>query len=111
VLLLVFLFGPIFQSVRVASTNEALTGPQAINYGFTGLTNFKELFSDPDFRNALKVSAEYVSASVFAISFMGLFLAYLMRRGVNIVLVRLVSGIVIVAWVVPEIVAGFIWLA
>jgi multiple sugar transport system permease protein len=42
---------------------------------------------------------------------MGLLLAYLMRRGVHPVLVRLISGIVIIAWVVPEIVAGIIWLA
>jgi multiple sugar transport system permease protein len=34
-----------------------------------------------------------------------------MRRGVHPTIVRLVSGIVIIAWVVPEIVAGFIWLA
>ncbi|HXT35250.1 MAG TPA: sugar ABC transporter permease, partial [Chloroflexota bacterium] len=110
-LLVVFLFGPIVQAVRVATTNEALTGPQAVHYGFIGLANFSQLFSDPDFHSALTVSAEYVSGSVVGITAMGLLLAYLMRSGVNPLLVRLVSGIVIVAWVVPEIVAGFIWLA
>lgn len=110
-LLVVFLFGPIVQAIRVATTNEALTGPQALKFGYVGLANFSQLFSDPDFRNALAISAEYVSASVIGITGVGLLLAYLMRRGVNPVLVRLVSGIVIIAWVVPEIVAGFIWLA
>ncbi len=110
-LLAVFLFGPIVQAIRVATTNEALTGPQAIHYGYVGFANFSELFADPDFHNAVTVSAEYVSASVLGITALGLLLAYLMRRGVNSWLVRLVSGIVIVAWVVPEIVAGFIWLA
>ncbi len=110
-LLAVFLFGPIIQAVRVATTNEALTGPQAVNYGYIGLTNFSQLFTDPDFHNALTVSAEYVSASVVGISALGLLLAYLMRRGVHPLLVKLVSGIVIIAWVVPEIVAGFVWLA
>jgi len=110
-LLIIFLFGPIVQAIRVATTNEALTGPQAVNYGFIGLANFSQLWADPDFHNAITVSAEYVSASVIGITGMGLLLAYLMLRGVHPQLVRLVSGIVIVAWVVPEIVAGFIWLA
>lgn len=107
----VFLFGPIVQAVRVAVTNEALTGPQAVNYGYVGLANFGQLIGDPDFHNAVLISLEYVSASVIGITGMGLLLAYLMLRGVHPRLVRLVSGIVIVAWVVPEIVAGFIWLA
>lgn len=110
-LLVVFLFGPIVQAIRVATTNEALTGPQAVHYGFIGLANFSQLLADPDFHSALTVSAEYVSGSVVGITAMGLLLAYLMRSGVNPLLTRVVSGIVIVAWVVPEIVAGFIWLA
>ncbi len=110
-LLLVFLFGPIVQAIRVATTNEALTGPHAIDYTSVGLGNFSRLFGDPDFLNALRVSAIYVSGSVAGISAVGLLLAYLMRRGVHPALVKLVSGVVIVAWVIPEIVAGFIWLA
>jgi multiple sugar transport system permease protein len=110
-LLLVFLFGPIVQAIRVATTNEALTGPHAIDYTSVGLGNFSRLFADPDFLNALRVSAIYVSGSVAGISAVGLLLAYLMRRGVHPALVKLVSGVVIVAWVIPEIVAGFIWLA
>jgi multiple sugar transport system permease protein len=110
-LLLVFLFGPIVQAIRVATTNEALTGPHAYDYTSVGLSNFTKLFSDPDFINALQVSAEYVAGSVAGISAVGLLLAYLMRRGVHAMLVKIVSGVVIVAWVVPEIVAGFIWLA
>ncbi|MDB5058718.1 MAG: amino acid transporter permease [Chloroflexi bacterium] len=110
-LLLIFLFGPIVQAIRVATTNEALTGPQAINYGFVGLANFSQLLTDPDFHNALGVSAKYVISSVIGITALGLLLAYLMRRGVHPLLVKLVSAIVIIAWVIPEIVAGFIWLA
>src|SRR5665213_2530624 len=107
-LLVVFLVGPIIQAIRVATTNEALTGPHAYDYTSVGLANFTKLFSDPDFINALQVSAQYVAGSVAGISAVGLLLAYLMRRGVHAVLVKIVSGVVIVAWVVPEIVAGFI---
>jgi multiple sugar transport system permease protein len=110
-LLAIFLFGPIEQAIRVATTNQGLTGPLSTNFDSVGLTNFSQLFTDPDFHSALAVSAEYVSGSVIGITAMGLLLAYLMRRGVHPVLVRLVSGIVIIAWVVPEIVAGIIWLA
>ncbi len=110
-LLAVFLVGPIVQAVRVALTDQALTGPRANNYGFIGLDNFRQLFSDPDFHSAIVVSAEYVAGSVIGITAVGLLLAYLMWHGVHTVIVRLVSGVVIIAWVVPEIVAGFVWLA
>ncbi len=110
-LLAIFLVGPIVQAVRVGMTNQALTGPRTNNYGFVGLANFTQLFADPDFHSALIVSAEYVAGSVIGITATGLVLAYLMHRGAHPLIARLVSGTVIIAWVVPEIVAGFIWLA
>jgi multiple sugar transport system permease protein len=110
-LLCVFLFGPIVEAVRVATTNEALTGVHAASYQSVGFTNFTRLFGDPDFLNALAISAQYVAASVAGIMGVGLLLAYLMWHGVHPILVKIVSGIVIVAWVIPEIVAAFIWLA
>lgn len=110
-LLAAFLFGPIVVAIWVATTNQTLTGPQAVTYGFVGLSNFVRLVSDPDFFHALVVSAEYVVVTVLGISGVGLLLAYLMRRGVRKWLVNTVSGIIIIAWVIPEIVAGFIWFA
>ncbi len=111
VLLALFLFGPIVQAIIVGTTNEALTGVHAASYQSVGFTNFSRLFSDPDFLNALAVSAQYVVGSVVGITGVGLLLAYLMWHGVHPMVVRVVSGIVIVAWVIPEIVAAFIWRA
>ncbi len=111
VLLAAFLVASIILAVWVGATNQTLTGAQAVHFEFVGLANFGRLFSDPDFIHSIVISAEYVVAAVVGITGVGLLLAYLMRRGVSRWLIATVSSIVIIAWVIPEIVAGFIWFA
>ncbi|AXK34103.1 sugar ABC transporter permease [Streptomyces armeniacus] len=106
VLLLLFLIGPIGYCVYLAFTDLQLTG-QA-NASFVGLDNFTRAFGDEDFVNAVVLTLVFtLVSSIIGQNTLGLTLAALMQRASKTV--RTVTGaIVICAWVVPEIVAGFL---
>ncbi|MBH5337078.1 sugar ABC transporter permease [Streptomyces pactum] len=106
VLLLLFLGGPICYCVYLALTDMRLTGSSSTS--FVGLDNFRRAFGDPDFRNAVVLTLVFtIVSSVIGQNTLGLALAVLMRRASRPV--RILTGaVVIAAWVLPEIVAGFL---
>jgi multiple sugar transport system permease protein len=106
VLLLLFLGGPIGYCVYIAFTNMQLTG--AATTDFVGLDNFRRAFADDDFRNAVILTLVFtLLSSLIGQNTLGLALATAMQRASKPV--RTITGsIVIAAWVVPEIVAGFL---
>ncbi|WP_454049598.1 carbohydrate ABC transporter permease [Cellulomonas sp. Marseille-Q8402] len=106
-LMLVFLAGPVLWSFYGSLTNQALTGYRAANPEFIGLDNYAALLTDDGFWKAVVLTVVFVGASaVIGQNVLGMALALLLRatsagiRGV-------VSAIVVVAWVLPEIVAAF----
>ncbi|GAA2717201.1 MULTISPECIES: sugar ABC transporter permease [Streptomyces] len=105
-LLLLFLAGPVGYCVYLAFTDTQLTGQATAS--FTGLANFRRAFGDPDFRNAVLLTLVFtLLSSVVGQNGLGFALAALMRRASRPV--RTATGTVVVAaWVVPEIVAGFL---
>ncbi|CAM2918370.1 sugar ABC transporter permease [Streptomyces albus] len=105
-LLLLFLVGPIAYCVAVAFTDMRLTGQASAS--FVGVENFTRAFGDPAFRNAVVLTLVFtVLSSLLGQNTLGLALAALMRRASKTV--RTVAGaVVICAWVLPEIVAGFL---
>ncbi|QKV97568.1 sugar ABC transporter permease [Streptomyces sp. NA02950] len=106
VLLLLFLGGPIGYCVYIAFTNMQLTG--AATTDFVGLDNFRRAFGDDDFRNAVVLTLVFTFvSSLIGQNTLGLGLAALMRRASKPVR-TLTGSIVIAAWVLPEIVAGFL---
>ncbi|TVL94225.1 carbohydrate ABC transporter permease [Streptomyces sp. SAJ15] len=106
VLLLLFLGGPICYCAYIAFTDMRLTGSSTTD--FVGLDNFRRAFGDPDFRNAVVLTLVFtVVSSLLGQNTLGLALALLMRRASRPVR-TLTGAIVIAAWVVPEIVAGFL---
>ncbi|MGR3935541.1 carbohydrate ABC transporter permease [Streptomyces sp. BRA346] len=106
VLLLLFLGGPIAYCCYIAFTNMQLTGTSTTE--FTGLANFRRAFGDDDFRNAVVLTLVFtVVSSLLGQNTLGLALAALMRRASKPVR-TLIGAIVVAAWVVPEIVAGFL---
>jgi multiple sugar transport system permease protein len=112
-LILVFLVGPILWCCYAAFTNTALTGAGAGAGGssFVGLTNFKQMISDPAFRESVILTIVFVGGSaVIGQNVLGLLIAILMR-GRNQVFRSVIGAIVVAAWVVPEIVAAFVWYA
>ncbi|CAL9432979.1 sugar ABC transporter permease [Streptomyces sp. Tu 3180] len=106
VLLLLFLAGPIAYCVLIAFTDLQLTG-QA-EESFVGLENFRRAFGDEEFLNAVWLTLVFtVVSSLIGQNTLGLALAVLMRRASKPVR-TLTGGIVVTAWVLPEVVAGFL---
>ncbi|MET8978125.1 sugar ABC transporter permease [Streptomyces sp. NPDC004539] len=109
VLLVVFLAGPITYCVYYAFTDMQLTGASGTN--FVGFDNFTRAFKDDDFLNAVKLTLVFVVGSaVIGQNTLGLALAILMQKASKPVR-SLISGVVIAAWVLPEVVAGYLMYA
>ncbi|MFC9129625.1 carbohydrate ABC transporter permease [Streptomyces sp. NPDC057099] len=106
VLLLLFLAGPIAYCVYIAFTDLQLTG-QA-QKSFVGFDNFTRAFGDEAFLNAVWLTLVFtVLSSLIGQNTLGLALAALMQRASKPVR-TLTGGIVVTAWVLPEVVAGFL---
>lgn len=109
VLLAVFLAGPIGYCVYYAFTDMQLTGASGTH--FTGLHNFSRAFGDSDFTNAVELTLLFVVGSaVIGQNTLGLALAVLMEKASKPVR-SLTSAVVIAAWVLPEVVAGYLMYA
>ncbi|MFF4041845.1 carbohydrate ABC transporter permease [Streptomyces sp. NPDC001816] len=106
VLLLLFLAGPIAYCVYIAFTDLQLTG-QA-HSSFVGFDNFRKAFHDEAFLNAVWLTLVFtVLSSLVGQNTLGLALAALMKRASKPVR-TLTGAVVITAWVLPEVVAGFL---
>ncbi|MFF7394656.1 carbohydrate ABC transporter permease [Streptomyces scabiei] len=106
VLLLLFLAGPIAYCAYIAFTDLQLTG-QAED-SFIGFENFRTAFGDEAFLNSVRLTLVFtVVSALLGQNTLGLALAALMQRASKPVR-TLVGGIVVTAWVLPEVVAGFL---
>ncbi|GAA2029293.1 sugar ABC transporter permease [Pseudokineococcus marinus] len=111
VLLAVFFAGPVVWSVLLSFTDASLTGSAAAQTSFVGLDNFARLLQDPAVWNAVVLTVVFVLGSaVVGQNGLGLALA-LMLRGRGTAVRSLVTLPVMAAYVVPEIVAAFVWYA
>jgi multiple sugar transport system permease protein len=113
-LLALFFVGPALWALGSSFTNRALVGLDAANPRFVGLDNYVRLFSDPDFGRVILNSVIFVIGSAVIGQFvLGLLLALLLdhaqRRG--FLASNLVYAAVLLAWVNPTIIAGFLWVA
>ncbi len=114
VLLALFFIGPAAWAVWSSFTNRALLGPSARHPEFIGIDNYTRLFSDPDFGTVLFNSLVFVVGSAMIGQFLlGLVMALLLdfAEGRGYRLVPLVYGAVLLAWVNPAVIAGFVWTA
>jgi multiple sugar transport system permease protein len=113
-LLALFFVGPALWALASSFTNRALVGLDAANPRFVGLDNYLRLFGDPDFGRVILNSVIFVIGSAVIGQFvLGLLLALLLdhaqRRG--FLATSLVYASVLLAWVNPVIIAGFLWVA
>jgi multiple sugar transport system permease protein len=113
-LLALFFVGPALWALASSFTNRALVGIDAANPRFVGFDNYARLFSDPDFGRVILNSVIFVIGSAIIGQFvLGLLLALLLdhaqRRG--FLASNFVYAAVLMAWVNPTIIAGFLWVA
>ncbi|GCE31472.1 amino acid ABC transporter permease [Dictyobacter alpinus] len=107
----IFMLGPAFWSIYVSFTNMALTGVGAATPQFVGFDNFVHIFRDGEFLNSLRVSLTYlVFSALIGQAGLGLLLALLMRHR-NATFKAILGAIIVAAWVIPDVVAGFVWSA
>ena len=113
-LLALFFIGPALWAFASSFTNRALVGIDAANPRFVGLDNYTRLFADPDFARVIVNSIVFVVGSAIIGQFvLGLGLALLIdhaqRRRYRAA--DLVYAAVLLAWVDPTLIAGFLWVA
>lgn len=106
VLMLIFVAGPIVFCVYYAFTNMQLTGISGVQ--FVGLKNFQQAFSSSGFYGAvLRTLIFTVASAIIGQNLLGMLIAILMRQASRVIR-TFTSTLVIAAWVVPEIVAGYL---
>jgi len=113
----VFLVFPSFWVLWISLTNQTLTGEAALRPQFVGLANFQALFDFENwmvrgyFGNALRNSVLFVIGSgLIGQAGLGLAIAWAFyrRRGL---LRELVYTLAILAWIIPDVVVAFMWVA
>src|SRR5664280_1999028 len=110
VVVLVFLGWPTLWTFVLSFTNMTVTGPTATHYQYVGFANYKELFTSVSgLIDSIGHSLYYLVVSAyFGQVVLGFALAYGMTRCPYVVR-AVVGGIVIVAWLIPEIVTAWMW--
>lgn len=105
----IFMLGPALWSIYISLTNMSLTGVGAETPQWIGWQNFQQIFHDGEFFNAFKVSLTYlVFSALIGQAVLGLLLALLMRKR-NRIFKAVLGSIIVIAWVIPDVVAGFLW--
>lgn len=108
ILLLAFMAGPIVYSLYLAFTDKAIRGDGAANTSFVGVDNFVDAFTDGSFWNSVLLTLVFtIISAVIGQNVLGMILALLMQRANRIVSFA-VTAIVIAAWILPEVVAGYL---
>ena len=109
ILLVVFLAGPIIYCIYAAFTNMALTGQEGTQ--FIGFDNFTRAFTDDAFWSSVGLTMIFtILSAIIGQNVLGMALALLMRSSWTIIR-ALTSAVVIGAWVLPEVVAAYLWQA
>jgi multiple sugar transport system permease protein len=111
VLIAVFLVFPAFWVLYLGLTDQALTGVKAVLPSFIGFKNFQFALGDSFFYNALKISFLFVLGSAWlGQALLGLILALILYE-LKGVWRNLVSGAAVIAWIIPEVVVAYLWIA
>jgi multiple sugar transport system permease protein len=102
---------PIIYAFYLGFTNLELLGAHAQSYNFTGLANLDRMIQDPVFWSSTKITLIFVVGSgIIAQTVIGLALALLGQHAHPTVRTS-VGGLVVLAWVLPEVCVAFLWYA
>ena len=107
----IFMLGPALWAIYISLTNMSLTGAGAEAPQLVGIQNFLQILHDGEFWNAFRISLTYlVFSALIGQAALGLLLALLMQKR-NPAFKSVLGAIVVCAWVIPDVVAGFLWSA
>jgi multiple sugar transport system permease protein len=98
-----FYLYPIVRGAYFSFTSYSLLAPPQ----FAGLANYRALWHDPLYWNALRVTLQYVVINIVSQTVLALGLAWLMFRLTRSVLIR---ALLLVPWLVPNVAVGLLWL-
>ncbi len=113
-LLSLFFIAPAIWAIYTSFTNRALVGLDARHPRNVGWANYERLIHSPAFKTVLENSLVFVLGSAVVGQFtLGLALAVLLDHGDHrgYRATPFVYGAVLLAWVNPTIIAGFLWVA
>ncbi|NRQ35193.1 sugar ABC transporter permease [Nonomuraea sp. NN258] len=111
VLIGVFLIFPALWTVYLGLTDYRLTGLSAADPQVVGLDNYRDALFDPRFKTSLWLTLAYVGGSaVIGQAGLGFALAWVLRERTGVVR-RIVEGVVLLSWILPGTVVGFLWFA
>lgn len=117
VFIFLFLVFPFAWILYLSFTNQALTGPTALNPQFVGLENYLRLFDldrwlrSGQFGRSLIITAQFVFGSaLIGQAVLGMTVAWIFYRRRGVVR-ELVYTLAILAWIIPEVVVAFTWVA
>ncbi|MFG1703228.1 carbohydrate ABC transporter permease [Nonomuraea sp. M3C6] len=111
VLIAVFLIFPALWTIYLGLTDYRLTGLSAANPQVVGLDNYTGALEDPRFRTSLWLTLLYVGGSaIIGQAGLGFTLAWILRTRTGPVR-RVVEGVVLLSWILPSTVVGFLWFA
>ncbi|SNU02312.1 carbohydrate ABC transporter membrane protein 1, CUT1 family [Ruaniaceae bacterium KH17] len=99
---------PVVWALYSSMTNQTLSGANASNPSFIGLQNYVHLFTDERTWAAMWRTLLFVGFSVIGQNLGGFLLAYSKQSAARVVQ-KLVNTIVVTAWIIPEVVVGFLW--
>ncbi len=112
-----FLIFPFVWVFILSFTNQSLLGANAANSQFVGLRNYQQLLdfsqwlNPGQFGSSLLITAQFVLGSaLIGQAMLGLALAWAFFRRKGI-LREFVYTLVILAWIIPEVVVAFAWVA
>lgn len=109
VLIGVFFVWPMIMTVYYAFTNLTLTGAQALDTQFTGLQNFKNVFSDPKFKTVMMNTIVFlIFSGIIGQQVFGFIFASLMKKR-NVYVRRFTGFAVVLGWITPEIIAAYMF--
>ena len=103
--LVCIIFYPFIRNVMYSFTDYQLTNP---NYKIVGLENYKEVLSGEELLRALKNSLVWVVLNIILMMILGVLAAFL-QNSKHIKGVFIFQIFLLLPWVLPEAVAGYIW--
>ncbi|TMR88214.1 carbohydrate ABC transporter permease [Nonomuraea basaltis] len=111
VLIAVFLVFPALWTIYLGLTDYRLTGLAAADPQVVGLDNYTGALEDPRFLTSLWLTLLYVGGSaIIGQAGLGFTLAWMLRSRTGPVR-RVVEGVVLLSWILPSTVVGFLWFA